>query len=58
MKTERRWMKWVLAESAQAGPGAPALPWQRGNRRRPASLRTASLRTAPRPKPTRTGAAR
>ncbi|MEZ5747766.1 MAG: hypothetical protein R3E00_14565 [Paracoccaceae bacterium] len=30
MHSERRWMKWVLAESAKPGV---ALPWQRGTRR-------------------------
>ena len=29
MKPERRWMKWILAESAK--PGTP-LPWHRGAR--------------------------
>ena len=29
MKPERRWMKWILAETAK--PGTP-LPWQRGAR--------------------------
>ena len=51
MKTERRWMKWVLAETAAQ---SPALPWQRGARRRPQALRTA----APAPKPPRAAAAR
>jgi hypothetical protein len=35
MKTERRWIKSVLA--AAAGP-VPALPWERGARRRPAAV--------------------
>ncbi|MGB3176464.1 MAG: hypothetical protein WBC68_07490 [Albidovulum sp.] len=29
MKPERRWIKWVLAESAKQGT---PLPWQRGTR--------------------------
>ena len=41
MKTERRWMKWVLAESAKP---ARALPWQRGTRRRPQALRRTSAK--------------
>ncbi|WP_158243124.1 hypothetical protein [Acidimangrovimonas sediminis] len=45
MKTERRWMKWVLEESAKP---QPAMPWQRSQRRRPEALRTAE-RPAPKP---------
>ncbi len=29
MTSKRRWMKWILAESAKPQPG---LPWQRGKR--------------------------
>ena len=35
MKTERRWLKSVLAAAAQP---TPAMPWERGNRRRPAAM--------------------
>jgi hypothetical protein len=42
MKTERRWMKSVLA--AASGP-VPAMPWERGNRRRPEAF----ARTPPQP---------
>ncbi len=35
MKTERRWMKWVLDETAK---DQPAMPWQRGQRRKPETL--------------------
>lgn len=35
MKTERRWMKWVLEESAKE---QVAMPWQRGQRRKPEAL--------------------
>ena len=40
MKTERRWMKWVLQESAK---DQPAMPWQRGQRRKPEALRAAPI---------------
>jgi hypothetical protein len=30
MNSERRWMKWILIESAKPGV---TLPWQRGTRR-------------------------
>lgn len=36
MKKERRWLKSVLAASLEA---QPALPWQRGIRRKPESLK-------------------
>lgn len=36
MKKERRWLKSVLAASVEV---QPALPWQRGNRRKPESLK-------------------
>lgn len=39
MKKERRWLKSVLAASLDA---QPALPWQRGNRRRPAGVKPAA----------------
>lgn len=38
MKTERRWMKWVLEESAKE---QPAMPWQRNQRRKPEALKSA-----------------
>lgn len=37
--TKRRWLKSIIATSQQA---QPAMPFQRGNRRKPASLKTAS----------------
>lgn len=36
MKAERRWMKWVLDETAK---DQPAMPWKRGQRRKPETLR-------------------
>lgn len=45
MKTERRWLKSVLAASLDP---QPALPWQRSTRRRPAALQQAA---APVPRP-------
>ncbi|MFN3643764.1 MAG: hypothetical protein ACK4TB_12690 [Gemmobacter sp.] len=35
MKTERRWIKSAIAAAAQP---QPAMPWTRGNRRKPAGL--------------------
>lgn len=35
MKTERRWMKWVLEDSTKV---QPAMPWQRGLRRKPQAI--------------------
>jgi hypothetical protein len=48
MKTERRWLKSVLAAAAQP---QPAMPWERGNRRRPAAfaVRPAAMIAPPRP---------
>lgn len=37
MKKDNRWMKWVLAESADMNV---ALPWQRTTRQRPAALKS------------------
>lgn len=45
MKKERRWLKSVIAASLDA---QPALPWQRGNRRRPAALKPAAAPMKPR----------
>lgn len=39
MKKERRWLKSVLAASLEA---QPALPWQRGARRRPEAVKPAA----------------
>lgn len=39
MKKERRWLKSVIAASLDQ---QVALPWQRGQRRRPASLKAAT----------------
>ena len=38
MKKERRWLKSVLAASLDP---LPALPWQRGTRKRPAAVKLA-----------------
>lgn len=38
MKKERRWLKSVIAASLEP---QPALPWQRGARRKPAALKAA-----------------
>ena len=45
MKKERRWIKSVIAASLEA---QPALPWQRGTRRRPAAMKTAAAPIKPR----------
>lgn len=37
MKAQPRWLKSVIAASAAP---APAMPWTRGQRRKPASLQT------------------
>jgi hypothetical protein len=39
MKKERRWLKSVIAASLEQ---QPALPWQRGTRRRPEAMKTAA----------------
>ncbi|MEY4982203.1 MAG: hypothetical protein RIR62_469 [Pseudomonadota bacterium] len=44
MKKERRWLKSVIAASLEP---QVALPWQRGNRRRPAAMKPVA---APQPK--------
>ena len=41
MKKERRWLKSIIAASAEC---QTALPWERGWRRKPASLRAAPAR--------------
>lgn len=45
MKKERRWLKSVIAASLE--PQA-ALPWQRGARRKPESLKAAPMAAKPR----------
>ncbi|WP_162528210.1 hypothetical protein [Gemmobacter caeruleus] len=42
MKKERRWLKSVIAASETA---QPAMPWARGQRRRPAALKPAEAKT-------------
>ncbi len=49
--TKRRWLKSVIATSQEV---QPALPFQRGNRRKPAAVKSAA---SPQP-PQRTAAAR
>lgn len=43
MKTERRWMKSILATSTEV---QSVMPWTRGERRRPATLKTVTPRPA------------
>lgn len=43
MKTERRWLKSVIAASAAP---APVMPWTRGKRRKPAALQIAVPKVA------------
>lgn len=45
MKKERRWLKSVLAASLEP---QPALPWQRGTRRRPEAVKAAPAPLKPR----------
>ena len=45
MKKERRWLKSVLAASLEP---QPALPWQRGTRRRPEAVKAAPAQAKPR----------
>ncbi|WP_158241755.1 hypothetical protein [Tabrizicola sp. TH137] len=45
MKKERRWLKSVIAASLDA---QPALPWQRGSRRRPEAVKAAPAPMKPR----------
>jgi hypothetical protein len=45
MKKERRWLKSVLAASLEQ---QPAMPWQRGNRRRPEAVKAAPTAIKPR----------
>lgn len=40
MTKEHRWLKSAIAASADA---QPALPWQRGARRKPAAFKSAAL---------------
>lgn len=44
MKKERRWLKSILAASLEP---QVALPWQRGARRKPASLKAATPMAKP-----------
>jgi hypothetical protein len=43
MKKERRWLKSVISASVA---DAPAMPWQRGERRKPASVKTIAPKSA------------
>ncbi|MBU9698051.1 hypothetical protein GU927_009325 [Rhodobacteraceae bacterium HSP-20] len=45
MKKERRWLKSVLAASLDP---TPALPWQRGSRRRPEAVKATPAPLKPR----------
>ncbi|MEN9410916.1 MAG: hypothetical protein RL216_2890 [Pseudomonadota bacterium] len=45
MKKERRWLKSVLAASLEP---QPALPWQRGTRRRPEAVKAVPAPLKPR----------
>jgi len=45
MKKERRWLKSVIAASLEP---QPALPWQRGTRRRPEAAKPAPSPMKPR----------
>ncbi len=45
MKKERRWLKSVIAASLEP---QIALPWQRGNRRKPEALKAAPVALQPR----------
>lgn len=45
MKKERRWLKSVIAASLEP---QPALPWQRGNRRRPEAMKPVQAPLKPR----------
>jgi hypothetical protein len=47
MKTKRRWMTAILATSTEK---QPALPFARGQRRRPASLAPQTPNAAPAPR--------
>lgn len=46
MKTERRWLKSAIAA---ANEPQIALPWARGNRRRPEAMRTVAPKAIPAP---------
>jgi hypothetical protein len=42
MKTERRWLKSILSASTDS---IPAMPFQRGAKRKPAAFRLVSVKT-------------
>jgi hypothetical protein len=42
MKTERRWLKSVIASSMDS---VPALPFQRGAKRKPAAFKPVAMKT-------------
>jgi hypothetical protein len=44
MKTERRWIKSAIAAATQP---QPAMPWERGARRRPAAIVAALIAVRP-----------
>lgn len=46
MKPQRRWLQSVIAASNEP---LPALPWERGNRRRPVAMKAAAPASAPAP---------
>ncbi len=48
MKKDRRWLKSVLAASAET---SVKMPWERGQRRRPAALASAAKAAAALPAP-------
>ncbi len=43
MKKERRWLKSIVTASTA---DMPALPWQRGKRRKPAAVKATSSKSA------------
>ncbi|MEZ5796081.1 MAG: hypothetical protein R3D63_00405 [Paracoccaceae bacterium] len=49
-RTERRWLRSVIAASAEP---LPEFPWVRGQRRRPAALRETEAETTMAPPPPR-----
>ncbi len=44
IKTERRWLRSVIAASAEP---LPSFPWMRGQRRKPAAVQPAPTEAAP-----------
>ncbi len=42
MKKERRWMKAIIAASTT---DMPAMPWQRGNRRKPVAVKAVAVKS-------------